>query len=298
MQEMKQRQWGEDYYFESSLTKPITQYRLAGQDAIKLSLSRGDTLEIVSEDKAQSTELIVLDTQGKLAPALLNERTPIEAVGIQQQLQQNSSAAQRLRSQFENWQLDASYLQQVIRVAGEEHAQFTAANDLTVVIVAAGPKMSVEENTPVTEVNLTVTYASLSEPPLPPPLAAIKQELRIARATARTYEVKKGEWIQIIDVSGKQCSDFIAFDKQALAEGIVLGLDATATRTVMGLSNPIPGLHSRYLGSDLLSMIEVVQDTVGRHDSFLLACTPKYYEDSGYFGHISSTDNFNQVLAA
>ena len=302
MQELKQRQWGEDYYFESGSTKPITQYRLAGQHAIKLSLRTGDMLEIVSQDKAQSTELIVFDVHGKLAPGLLDTRPPVQAVGIQQQLQQSGSAALRLRSQFESWQLDASHLeqvilQQVIRVTGEEHAQFTAANDLTVVIVAAGPTMSVDEHSPVTEVDITVTYANLSEPPLPPPLAAIKQELRITRATARTYEVKKGEWIQIIDVSGKQCSDFIAFDKQALEQGVVLGLDATATRTVMGLNNPVPGLHSRYLGSDLLSMVEVVQDTVGRHDSFLLACTPKYYEDSGYFGHISCTENFNQVLA-
>jgi aminomethyltransferase len=298
MQALKQQQWGEDYYFQPSLTKPITQYRLAGQHAIKLSLRAGETLEIVSQDKAQSTELIVLDAKGELTPTLLDKRPPVKSVGIQRQLQQSGSAAQRLRSQFENWQLDASYLQQVITVAGEEHAQFTAANDLTVIIVAAGPKMSVEEHTPVTEVELTVTYTNLSEAPLPPPLAAIKQELRISHSTALTYEVKKGEWIQIIDVSGKQCSDFIAFDKQALAEGEVLGLDATATRTVMGLSHPVPGLHSRYLGSDLQSMIEVVQDTVGRHDSFLLACTPKYYEDSGYFGHTSCTDNFNQVLAA
>lgn len=297
MQEIKQLQWEEDYYFESSLTKPVTQYRLDGQRAIKLFLNKGDTLEILSRDKAQSTELIVLDGQGKLSPGLLDKRLPVEAVGIQQQLQQIGSAAKRLGKQFENWQLDATFLQQVIKVAGEEHAQFTAANDLTVVIAAAGPKMSVEEHIPATEVELTVTHANLSEAPLPPPLAATKQELRITRATARTYEVKKGEWIQIIDVSGKQCSDFIAFDKQALEQGVVLGLDATATRTVMGLNNPVPGLHSRYLGSDLLSMIEVVQDTVGRHDSFLLACTPKYYEDSGYFGHISCTENFNQVLA-
>jgi aminomethyltransferase len=298
MQEMKQQQWGEDYYFEPRLTKPNTQYRLAGQHAIKLSLRKGDTLEIVSQDKAQSTELIVLDAKGELAPALLDKRPPVESVAIQQQLQQGGSAAKRLHSQFVSWQLDASYLQRVIMVTGEEHAQFTAANDLTVMIVAAGPKMTVEEHMPVTEVDLTVTFSNLSKAPLPPPLAAIKRELRIDRATARTYEVKKGEWIQIIDVSGKQCSDFIAFDKQALAQGTVIGLDATATRTVMGLNHPVPGLHSRYLGSDLQSMIEVVQDTVGRHDSFLLACTPKYYEDSGYFGHISCTENFNQVLAA
>jgi len=297
MQAIKEQQWGEDYYFDASLTKPISKYRLEGQHAIQLHLGAGDRLEILSPDKAQSTELIVLDAHGTLAPALLDKRPPVVAVGIQQQLLQRGAAAQKLRHQLDTWQLDDASLQQAIKVSGEEHAQFTAVSELTVVIAAAGPNMSVEAHTPVTEVDISVTYTNLAEPPLPAPLAPIKHELRVNRATAQTYEVKKGEWIQIIDVSGKQCSDFIAFDKQALAQGIVLGLDATATRTVMGLSNPVPGLHSRYLGSDLKPMIEVVQDTVGRHDSFLLACTPKYYEDSGYFGHASCTDNFNQLLA-
>ena len=40
-------------------------------------------------------------------------------------------------------------------------------------------------------------------------------------------------------------------------------------------------------------LVEVVQDTVGRHDSFALACTAKYYEDLGYPGHINCTENFN-----
>ncbi len=40
-------------------------------------------------------------------------------------------------------------------------------------------------------------------------------------------------------------------------------------------------------------LVEVVQDTVGRHDSFALACTAKYYEDLGYFGHINCSTNFN-----
>ena len=43
-------------------------------------------------------------------------------------------------------------------------------------------------------------------------------------------------------------------------------------------------------------MVEVVRDTVGRHDTFNLACTSKYYEDMGYMGHINCTDNFNKEL--
>jgi aminomethyltransferase len=44
---------------------------------------------------------------------------------------------------------------------------------------------------------------------------------------------------------------------------------------------------------DMDPLVEVVRDTVGRHDTFALACTPKYYEDMGYPGHISCTENFN-----
>ena len=39
-----------------------------------------------------------------------------------------------------------------------------------------------------------------------------------------------------------------------------------------------------------------MRDTVGRHDSFALACQAKYYEDLGYPGHINCTDNFNGAL--
>ncbi len=44
-------------------------------------------------------------------------------------------------------------------------------------------------------------------------------------------------------------------------------------------------------------LVEVVRDTVGRHDTFGLACTAKYYEDMGYPGHVNCTDNFNEALA-
>jgi len=43
--------------------------------------------------------------------------------------------------------------------------------------------------------------------------------------------------------------------------------------------------------------VEVVRDTVGRHDTFALACNAKYYEDMGYPGHLNCTDNFNGQLA-
>ena len=53
----------------------------------------------------------------------------------------------------------------------------------------------------------------------------------------------------------------------------------------MGNTFPGPGLYSKFYDTDHEPLVEVIRDTVGRHDTFNLACTSKYYEDAGYFGH-------------
>ncbi len=64
----------------------------------------------------------------------------------------------------------------------------------------------------------------------------------------------------------------------------------------MGSAYPQPGLYAKFYDQDQEPLVEVVRDTVGRHDTFGLACYAKYYEDLGYFGHVNCTDNFNEQL--
>ncbi len=61
----------------------------------------------------------------------------------------------------------------------------------------------------------------------------------------------------------------------------------------MGAAVPGPGLYGKFYDVDMDPLVEVVRDTVGRHDMFGLACYSKYYEDMGYPGHVNCTDNFN-----
>ncbi|PSN17201.1 glycine cleavage protein T, partial [filamentous cyanobacterium CCP5] len=89
------------------------------------------------------------------------------------------------------------------------------------------------------------------------------------------------------------CSDFLAF----AGDGYREELDGTVTRTLLGMAMPQAGLHSKYFSQTMEPLVEVIQDTCGRHDSFMLACTNKYYEDAGYPGHPSCSDNFNRALA-
>lgn len=128
---------------------------------------------------------------------------------------------------------------------------------------------------------------------IPPPLGEVVAEYRIAAGDAIAYPVAAGQFIQIIDVEGSQCSDFLAFGGDDYSDP----LDATVTRTLTGVAVPQAGLPSKTFSQAMQPLTEVVQDTCDRHDSFLLACTARYYEDAGYPGHPSCSDNFNRVLA-
>ena len=173
---------------------------------------------------------------------------------------------------------------------------FRAQARSTVAIMAPGARMQPDAQTPPTDLRVEIETTGPSTGIAPPPLAHPKLDLRIAAATASAFRVAAGDYIQIIDVDGKQCSDFLAFDAAALAESREFGLDPTVTRTLMGTANPGPGLHSKYFDARMTPLVEIVRDTVGRHDAFLLACSAKYYDDMGYPGHDNCTDNFNRAL--
>ena len=177
-------------------------------------------------------------------------------------------------------------------------ATLEAVADLLFLVVVPGKAMAPDAQDTPTDILVEIVPRTERSGETPPPLASeVIIDLRIKAATASAFEVKAGQYIQIIDVEGRQCSDFLAFDAADLNAGREYGIDPTTTRTLMGSSFSGPGLHSKYFDARMRPLIEVVQDTVGRHDTFLLACTAKYYEDMGYPGHSNCTDNFNRVLA-
>jgi aminomethyltransferase len=180
-----------------------------------------------------------------------------------------------------------------------DEVELVADRDTRLIVAAPGGRI-VDGDAPASELVLEirrVTPRTREEVELPPPLAEPRLDFRIDAATASSYEVRAGEYIQVLDVQGKQCSDFLAFHAAKLQSGIERGLDATVTRTLMGNAYPQPGLNGKFYDLDMEPLVEVVRDTVGRHDTFALACQAKYYEDLGYPGHINCTDNFNGALA-
>jgi aminomethyltransferase len=176
-----------------------------------------------------------------------------------------------------------------------ESQSYDVGRDVRLVVAAPGGRV-VDGDPPASALIVEIKRAAPRpeiELELPPPLAEPRLDFRVDQASALSYEVREGEFIQIIDVKGKQCSDFLAFHAHKLQDGFERGLDGVTTRTLMGAAVPAPGIYSKYFDVDMDPLVQVVRDTVGRHDMFALACTPKYYEDLGYPGHISCTENFN-----
>jgi aminomethyltransferase len=261
----------------------------------------GDRLAVRDPDGGQVAELTVLDAQGREDAAALGARADAPATVLLAALGDGGAAS--FIGELHRRGLKPER-PRAVRLFGAESPPgasqaFDAQREATVVVAAPGGRV-VDGAWPASAL---VVEVQRSEPPpaageieLPPPLAEPRLDFRVDRASALSYEVRAGEYIQIIDVRGRQCSDFLAFNARKLQDGVERGLDAQVTRTLTGRAYPVVGLHSKYYDLDMDPLCQIVQDTVGRHDSFALACTAKYYEDLGYFGHRNCTENFNAQL--
>ncbi len=303
-----------------SLPTGVERYRIIGGGATVLALSAGDEIEVVDPEGCQVCELIAFDAQGVSRPGMLElirvtwasasvscngDRAAAATV-----LSRGLSDARRVRAGLErnNVTLSAIASATPTRLFAEDTPPGTSARalahcDLVCIVAAPGAPMAAHDSNPPTDLiayihRNSVSGATESEPLLPVPLADPSQEFIVARSTASAYEVRSGEFFQIIDVEGRQCSDFQCFGAADLEASRELCLDATITRTLVGSSCPTPGLYSRFFNARMQPLVEVIQDTVGRHDTFNTACSSRYYDDAGYPGHLNCTDNINDVVDA
>ena len=269
-----------------------------------VELKSGDEITIVDPEGLQGCEFAVFDQHGRSDPAMVGAVKTAATIGLRSILASAESSAKYVHRALAAHGLnlaDAS----VTRLFGDDstagsNQRFTANSDLILIIGAPGKPMLVFDQNPPTPVILYIRRAnglnakSVNDPP--PPFAEPLSDTNIAPGTATAYEVKAGQYIQIVDVKGRQCSDFQAFSLPALDRGLERELDPTTTRSLTGLLYPSPGLYSKYFNVDHEPMIQIVQDTCGRHDMFGLACTARYYADMGYPGHINCSDNISVAV--
>ncbi len=280
-------------------------YRVPGGGVQAVQLFKGDSIELVDKEGLQLGEITFFDSNGESRTDFLGVNSDGNADGLQSILKSKelSAIAMCLILKKKGYDIGRA---KAIKVFGDNSplgnfVKFYAEHTGLLLVGAPGGPMMINEQNPPTELVLYIhrvkpLFKNSNLMP-PPALADPKIDINIDPGYAKAYKVKKGEFVQIIDVKGRECSDFQAFDLRALDAGIERDIDPTTTRSLMGSLYPMPGIFSKYFSVDHEPLVEIIQDTCGRHDTFGLACTARYYEDLGYPGHLNCSDNITAELA-
>ena len=283
-----------------TLPPGVERYLVKGGGISVIEVFPEDKIDLINNEGKQISEIVVFDSNGKSNLSILDLKENSSAEFCKKSI----SKDEKISKLFKKKNLDLNKAKSSIVFNEDcpmgEKLSLKSKDKCIVMIAAPGDFMNVHNQNPPSDLTIFLNRANYQETEeqyfLPEPLGDPNNEKFIKRSTAGSYEVKAGEFIQIIDTGGRQCSDFLAFDTRKLNEGIVNIIDDKTTRTFMGSAYPGPGLFSKFYDNDHEPMVEVVRDTVGRHDTFNLACTAKYYEDMGYMGHINCSENFNKEL--
>ncbi len=278
---------------------------VSGGGSQAVAIHHGDQITVLDHDGLQPGELVFFAPDGRSDAAMIGATGNGAPTGIQSVLANGSRSGARVLKALDGAGFDLGKGDAVgVFTDGscaQDSAHFTATSDGLLIVAAPGGPMRPQDQNPPSDLILYIKRAApgpAKQPTAPPdPLADPLQDINIQPGQASAFEVKAGEFIQIIDVQGRECSDFQAFSRRALDQGQEREIDPTTTRALTGLLYPAPGLYSKYWSLDHEPLVEIVQDTCGRHDTFGLACTARYYADLGYPGHVNCTDNMNAQLS-
>ncbi len=283
----------------------VERYPVPGGGSRAVPVFQGDEIIVLDKEGLQMGQLTLFTPDGRSDAAMLGAAgsgRPAETIEL---LANGSRSGRRVLealagSGFNLAQGDAISVFGDGSRPGDQESYSVECDGLLICAAPGGPMRPDLQNTP-TEVILYVRRGSPAagkeRTVAPDPLADPQQDFNIQPGAATSYFVREGEYIQILDVKGRECSDFQAFSLRALDKGLEREIDPTTTRSLMGMLYPTPGMFSKYWSVDHEPLVEIVQDTCGRHDTFGLACTARYYEDMGYPGHVNCSDNINADLA-
>jgi uncharacterized protein len=118
-----------------------------------------------------------------------------------------------------------------------------------------------------------------------------KREILIPGGEGRAFEVKKGEYIIVTDVKGKQVADLVCLNLANPQEY----LSTAHTRMMVGRTSLTQGdtMYTNYRNA----ILEMVVDKVGVHDTLYPCCDPMRYKlDFGLDEHRNCRDNLAGVL--
>lgn len=287
------------------LPRGVERHPIPGGGSCTVRIGAGDEICVLDVEGLQPVDLAFFSADGESDAAMIGAKGGRRADGLHASLSGGDPSGKRALAALGAAGCDLARAD-VARAFAQgsrpgDMETFHAGRDGTLVVGAPGKAMEPDAQDAPTDVVLYVRRADpgpgreMRDPP--PPLADPLEDLNVLPGQAKAYTVRAGQYIQVLDVQGRQCSDFQALSLRALDGGAEREISTTATRSLTGSLYPVPGLLGKFFNEELEPLVEVVQDTCGRHDTLGLACTPRYYEDKGYPGHANCTGSINASLA-
>ncbi len=282
----------------------VERFPVPGGGSRAIRVDPGDEILIVDTEGLQPAEVVMFSPDGSSDAGMIGRSGGRSAFGLRSVLASGHQSGARVHralkaAGFDIGRADAVRVFERGSRAGEIE-RFTVDSGGLLLVAAPGGPMAPDSQDAPTGIVLYVRRSASNEyeGDLAPadPLADPLTDFNIQPGEATAYEVRAGQFIQIMDVQGRECSDYQALSLRALDAGLERDIDPTTTRSLMGTLYPSPGIFSKYWTVDQEPLVEIVQDTCGRHDTFGLACTARYYEDLGYPGHVNCSDNINGEL--
>ncbi len=260
------------------------------REALYFKMDNGDLLLLESKHSVACLQLLVFNMKGEPSPELLGLQADdhVELMDFDYAELSGWIGAHgpHMQSRCQSAKIE---IRDLVTLKAAELCHVWAINPLP-------PAQLVEKASPGTVEVRVKPSTSGNSAPLPPELGTVRDEFTVRRGTAMAYELAPGEIVQIIDIEGQQCSDFIALRLDALERGEEVSIDSTATRSMVRGAYPHPGLFDKFYDQDMQPLMNVLQDTCGRHDTFGLACNARGYEERGFPGHVNCSDNISNAL--
>lgn len=120
---------------------------------------------------------------------------------------------------------------------------------------------------------------------------ALPKSVIVPVGYGRAVRVQAGTLVTVEQTTGFQIVDFIAFRDDDLTEKL------STSHTLASLGRMWPTAGQRLLSNRRTPLLELVEDTAGRHDLTMAACDPWRYEiDFGVTGHRNCSDNFLELF--
>ena len=240
-----------------------------------LELRAGDEITVVDRQGLQPAEVLFFNPAGQSNLAALSLSMKGKPKGLQAALTRGEESGRRVlgalkTAGFDIGRAEAAVLFAQGSRAGESHTMHASADGL-LIVCGVGDCMSPDGQDVMTDL---VVYIKRANPGVgkdgrapADPLADPLIDINIQPGQAHTYEVRAGQYFQIMDVQGRECTDFQAFSQRALDQGLERDIDPTTTRSLMGALWPGPGIFSKFFSVDHEPLVEIIQDTCGQHDT-------------------------------